>query len=310
MKALNAAHALTDNRESTSVVLPYVDLLKMNETNFEPQEVTNKTPVSTWIYLTNLNKPSQTGVQVTLDAGGQVIFEKVSRVTPIGFILHTPNIPNVNVRNNTLTFYSSVTLSSYTVTIQEDLYLTDGALMIKVVSALNSVSGSSGLTFSYIAYPTPGSIARLASLSSAGGNFYIDPNCSAVKKGLLLYGFPVMPPVYVGSVVVGPINLLYTAYVDVCSYTLTKYAKLRSISTDTAKSAIFLRVPIAVSQTNFGVDSTQLFNREVNNNFAFRSKETVNSIDITLYDMFGDLLYVPPELVGKFSWTLTIAVQI
>ena len=68
-----------------------------------------------------------------------------------------------------MSFWSSVTSSFWTVTIPEGYYVNSFTLIGGVVSALNTVTGSSGLTFSENTITLN---PDAYTLSATGGNFY------------------------------------------------------------------------------------------------------------------------------------------
>lgn len=292
------------NQSIQKVSLPYVDVTKMNETNLEPQEVTSKNPVATWIYLTNLGLPLDTPANnVVVTANGQVLFERVSRIVPVSFILYNPILPNVNPYNSNIQFFSSVSGQVHSITLATDYYISKVDLFDEIIFKCNALVASTGLNFSYSLFSDG---LDLYNLVSAGGTFYILPTCNAVTQGVTLYGFS-SSTTLTNTLVVGPIRMTYTNYIDVHSYTLTKYSKLRSISTNNSKSNIFIRADVRLD-SQFS-EQAVLFYQEIDNNFGFRAGETVNSVDVTLYDMYGNLLYIPPEFQNKFFWGLTISVQ-
>lgn len=292
-----------NNNATIKVTLPYVDLTHQVHTNLQPQAVTSTDPLSAWIYLSNLGLPVGTPANnCIVSAGGQVIIKQCSRLIPIAFGFHSVTIPNVNPRNNTLVLHSDVSGDDYTLTITEGYYTTSLALITEIETQLNSVTGLSGLTFTATLL---GGIPDLYELAAVGGTFYIDPTCTAVTKGMICYGIPVSS-VSTTSIVVGPMFLFYTAYIDVHSLTLTKYAKVRSISTSNAKSGIFERYFVFTPIISNGFQGPANNRTNVIN---YNSQETVNSVDIQLYDMFGDPLYLPAPLQDKCIWTLTFAAQ-
>jgi len=210
--------------------------------------------------------------------------------------------PNLNIKNNSVIFYSSnMPLTPWEAIIAPGQYDTANSLMDALITSLNTLTVGSGLTFSYNA-----SIYgdRIYTLSSAGGNYYFDPNCKMVKYGFQLINLPV-DNTFTSSKIVGYVGLLYTRWVDICSTTLNKDVKIRNIANNNVSDIVY----------RFYIDPPgQGFQYSTQPNIAafnIYNQEPINIIDFQLYDEFGEQLYIPDvnNQLG-FWWNLTFLVEL
>lgn len=217
--------------------------------------------------------------------------------------------PNVNQRNNTIRFYSTAVGGFNTVTIPEGYYLTPTELMTQIVTEMNTVSGSSGLTFTFSdAIGTHPTVPTMFSLNATGGLFYFDQNCDAVKYGAQLYNFPVSNTPVTASLV-GNMGMFYTRYIDVTSDRLNQYTKNQSLSNNKTINILFrlfIDDPTAPPHWISGAINQP-------SGYAFEPSDQLTNIPFILKDQFGDNLYVPPGPLGTnagFIWDLNIVTEI
>lgn len=215
---------------------------------------------------------------------------------------------NVNQRNNVLRFFSTVTSLFYSVVIPEDTYSTSLLLINAVVLALNTVTASSGLTFSQT---IANAASRTYNLISAGGSYYIDPLCSMAIKGIPLINLPLynpalgMPPPT--SQLVGPINLYYTRYIDISSVDLTSNAKSFSVSnTRFSNTGLLVRYTL-----NNPIEGTTLdLNTTESTWFNWDNRKSLNYLTVKFTDEFGDIVYNEGVLKNTAFWAAQIIYQI
>lgn len=290
------------NQPMVKVELTPIPWTIYRDTDTEPQPVTSKLPSSALVYLDTEDLPPGADRTNFVLANNIIYFGNVGRLSFVGAGIANWYIPNVNPRNNTFTFWSSASSSFHTVVLTPGWYDDPAVLMAAIVSALNTVSIASGLTFAQAArtnYP------REFNLVVAGGQYYFLNTCTAITHGDTVYNLPADQTPSV-SKIVGGMELKYTLFVDICSTTLTKYARLRSV-TSNSKSSIFARAffgGLDWGNTTYAVTSAEEFS------FAFRPAEVVTSIDIQLYDSHGDLLYIPPEMEDKLIFQMTVHVEL
>ncbi len=284
-----------------NVNLPLVPWSMYRGTDNEPQPVTSKQPPSAHIYLYSEDLPAGTSHVDFVISNNVTYLSNVSRINFVGTGILNWYIPNVNPRNNNIVFHSSSSGLDHSVFIPEGRYATPAAMIAAIVSILNTATGASGLTFSSSAIAL---LDGAYTLSAAGGTFYILDSCTAVTRGHITYMFA-SDQVLSASKQVGPMPLYYTLFVDICSTTLTKYAKLRTI-TSGARGDIFARAFMgaeAWGSAFYAATTPSSFS------FGFRPNEVMTTIDIQLRDSWGDILYVPPYLEKNLSFQMTIHVE-
>lgn len=263
----------------------------------EPQEIKIRSQNNSIIFIDTeerLNK-NQSPVDLLLNSVNNTLFTSNIVRLAVRNLIMSWITPNVNERNNVVTFFSSVSGTTHTVTVPEGFYGNPTILMDALVTALNTATGASGLTFSH-AIPTTNPI--ISTLSSAGGNYYFDLNCLAVTKGKQLWNLP-LDQVATNNKVVGSINGLYTRYVDIHSKTLTQYSK--NPNSSNARGQINLLYRVYLEYDLFG--APQYIRNNIQNGIGinFNPSTNISNIDLKLNDEFGDLLYIPQYASGTDS---------
>jgi hypothetical protein len=280
--------------EVQKVVLPYVDLETLNNTSFDPQEVTAKRPLSTYLYLSGSTNNELVNV------GGQVLIKQCTRVSPVNFRFFTPGIPNINPINDKVKFIlSSAPTVVLTATIPEASYISAEAALNALITQLNSLAFPA--VFDLLPYQ-PNTFAFIYLRCTE--QFKILPESSAVKYGISCLNFGPSITTFASTHLIGPSVMEYSFYVDIRSNVLTQYSKIRSLAVNKSLGQIFLRTPL--SPSGFTVPVTENI-AESPLVFNIKPTETINAIDISLFDMYGNPLYIPTY--GNFLWQLTLAVE-
>jgi hypothetical protein len=282
--------------------------------NKEPQMIQRRATNQAAIHLdTSVNKLQLDKTNMLLstkssesDSAG-IIYQNVSRIKIYRAGIYFTS-PNVNPRNNTVGFFSSVSGVIHTVTIPEGYYSVDSDLLDALIIALNSVTGLSGLTFSYIDFaPLRPSYFQL---DSAGGNYRFDLNSDMLIKGEPLLNLPKSQNLE-NSKQVGSVFLSYTRYVDIVSSTLAQYGKLRTVSNG-INSDILYRIYVGdvnIKGPSYVVDPV----RESPTVINVLKNKPINQIDIQIKDEFGDFLYIPqtdPDTSGGFWLDITLIAEL
>lgn len=299
---------------SNDVVLNPINPILYQTPHTEPQYITSKSPNKAIIYLDSQDCTLETNkvdiVMSTIKTKGEYPSNLAYGVSRLSFdSIHINWItPNVNPRNNTLKFFSSVTNSFFTVIIPEGFYTSSASLMVAIIAALNTATGSSGLTFSSVAVITQ---ADTYLLNCVGGSYYIALDCTAITRGYQLYNFPITQ-IPETSKKMGAMSGRYTRYVDICSSTLSQYLKIRTVTTGNANNVIFRAFLNDIAFDHPGIlsiDDTKTSNISYN----YVSNSPINAIDFQLRDQFGDLLYIPPGSVGTpggFYWDCALTIEL
>jgi hypothetical protein len=269
----------------------------------EPQYVTSKQPNAGIIYLDSHDaKPYGVNRADCQIGSNDPLLQSINRVRILGFTFNW-YIPNVNPRNNTLTFWSSITTQMHTVILDERYYDASipadvTALVNGILARLNAISGVSGITFS----SSVNGVGPRTFNIIATAPFYWD-DCDALIKGAQMFGFQRegRVPIPAASKMLGPMNFMYTQYVDIKSNALTKWQKIRSVASN-GNNPLVGR--FYVGGQAWGPNFMSLQNTYIA--FAWNSVEPIYSIDIQIYDEHGDKLYGLND--GKdLEWQFTIS---
>jgi hypothetical protein len=216
-------------------------------------------------------------------------------------------VPNVNPRNNTLTFHSGISGLDHTVTIPERYYDIEvpadiTQLATDIRDAMNSVSGASGLTFGFAFRTGFPRTFDMTVIVPIGGTYYFVDSSSAVAKGMQMYNFERSSTLAV-SHQVGPMSMMYTQFVDVKSTELTKWEKIKSVTTGN-QNPVVMRAYIGGNKWGDDFDQIDFYLA-----FSWKWNEPIYAVDVEFYDQNGDPLYYPNN--GKdFLWQLTLVAEL
>lgn len=304
------------NIKKENVFLPMVPINTYKSLNFEPQYVTNKSISSAFITLDSNDckqEPNKVDMLVSsikaLGDNASTIFTNITRINVLSIqMLYIT--PNVNPRNNQITFWSSNTNSFHTVFMNEENYIDPDKFMDDLMTALNTATGTSGITFQYNPKIDININPTFIIDTNGSGDFYFDASCSMAKKGKYLCNLQVdnIPD---DEKTVGPVLLLYTRYVNFVSQALTKYAKIQNYTTGYIANILdTLNIPnLDASPLPFFIESKDS-ERSVITSFAYNPGDSVSIIDMRIYDEFGELFYIPDEPYGNlFYWEMKLRVE-
>lgn len=291
---------LAQKKGLVQVELSYQQETIYRNTDLDPQNVIARQPHASEVILSTLDLPDGVPRNDFVISNNIQYLSNASRIAPKQAEFENYFIPNVNPRNNNIVFFSSVSGTQHSVFVPEGYYDNATTLSTVIRDTLNTVTGASGLTFTVS--PELTNFPRAFQLNSAGGTFYIVNTCSAVTRGKTVWALGA-EQVLSSNHSIGPMSLQYTWWIDITSSVLTKYAKMRSI-TSSARGNIFARMGLndQFREIPWG-NVYDSFDKE-DITYAFKPMEVVTSIDIQLYDMWGDLLYIPPDLIDKLIFNL------
>lgn len=285
----------------TPTLLPVPNDVYTDSPN-EPQYVTSKRPNGGLIHLNSYDSPSEDKTRCIFNMSpsfnGKFNRVRVLGITMIWFV------PNVNPRNNTITFHSSVSGNDHTVTLAERYYDPEvpadmTQLATDVVTALNTVAGASLINFNPPVAVT--GFPRKFTLTATAPYHFVN-TCSALAKGRQMYNFDDSSVDNV-SHTLGPINGVYTQYVDVVSTQLTKFAKIRNVATNNLGNLVMRSY---VGAANWGLDFHVPSYYLAHN---WDSNSPLSTIDIHLFDQNGEMLYTPDN-GHNFSWQMALLAEI
>lgn len=274
------------------VLLEPIQDSQIDDENLEPQFVRIRSgnlgtlSIGSTNVLTNPNNPA-----IIFINPNSLSTRKVRRLG-VTAILFSMRIPNINPNNFTVGIFSSITGRFHYVNLTENYYTTPAQLMIELVSKLNTLSGASGLSF----IATFNAIDNTVyTISATGGTFYFDPNSSLVKS-IFLINLDNSTNLSIAKVA-GPIQLIYTRYIDIISSELTQYDKNPTISTDQiSKTGNILRLFLfsgGPNTPNPGVPYSNYYTYDNIRWFNYNKTHSIGAIDLTFYDESGQYLYIP-----------------
>jgi hypothetical protein len=270
-----------------------------NAASTEPQYVTTVQPSQAFVYIDVQNVPAavpKTNCQIISSQPFGTSFRRI-RFSGMNISWDTPN---VNPRNNELILRSSVTGLEYTISLGTGYYTSAATLAAHIVTQLNTVTGSSGLTFSVAAIPN---MPNQFTLSAAGGLYYFINTSTAITKGYTVFGFPTQQA-YTASKTLGTMGLIYSKYIDIVSSAVTKNAKIKT-SASNAISNICARIPL-----DDPPEPGQSYKYAAGSyiSFAHNVSEPLYNIDIKLLDQFGDIMYVNDPLT--LFWDMAFEMEL
>lgn len=279
--------------------------------NVEPQMVRIRGRNSSYTFIDNFNHENTGSVNRsttrlasnTYLISGESLLAKRTKRFSLSFYESQFGITNINPRNNNIVFTSSNTGGTqYSVTLPEGVY-TASQLQTVLINGLNTVSGSSGLSFS-ITSPYANTLSYYT-LTSSGGSFTILPTCNFATTGYIVFGMLLNDPrfgVSQTSITAGPMFLAsYTRYVNFCSASILNFTKSANVGNFCPASLLF-RLFIGSVTDPWVVHFP--FTGEVS--FNMDAGASISTADIALLDEFNQPLYFPNSQYNPAWFALTL----
>lgn len=217
------------------------------------------------------------------------------------------NVPTINERNNRLTFLSSSSGLQHSVVLL-DGYYTPLTLMQMIRDRLNTITGTSGLTFS---------IAQFGlvnfTLTSAGGNFKFingDLSDSHVYRGHPCSGITEM--VDFSNVIEVLAKCFYTSYVDI----LVPDLKIGQVRESFFSNTLYTVNPFDhLHRVHVNIDREAydniIIDDEIHNiHYSDIYQRRLTELNISLYDEFGDLIYDKKNTGGNYTNYISYGLEI
>lgn len=285
-KILFINYNIMNNNNKEKVLLPYVQIHKEKSINLEPQSVRNKPHNLNNIYI---DSDKGQGVTNNFITANVPLCEDLTMLS-VDSLDYELNIPNVNIRNNQINFYSSNTGgiggTLHNVTIPEGFYLTTTDLMDAIRDALNTVTGATGLTFSYTF--SANSENLYGTLTSAGGSYNIDTSNVYFTKQKYLWG-PPNDNVLSTNKDFGQVLRYYTRYFTIYSNIVNQYTKNPNSTNEQGNANIVVRTYLQPGpQSQFFTIINKAWR-------AYVPEEQLYNIDLELRDEFNERLYLSHE---------------
>lgn len=210
-------------------------------------------------------------------------------------------VPNVNPRNNSVSFFSTASGLTHTVVIPEGQYTTRATLTAALQAALNTATGASGLTWTITANPLN---ACQYTLATAGGDFHFILTSPMVLYGRYLFNLP-QDQANTNVKTMGAVYGLYTRYIDIISAAMTEYTKNPWSSNSRVPSGLVARVfvgPLSgfgASAGGISSDGMSFFAGAEPAPINYNRSRAIEVIDLTLRDEFGQPYYIPSYSTGS-----------
>jgi hypothetical protein len=288
------------------ILSPVSDEQQVDE-NLEPPFIRQRSGNYSAIFLDSfsyddrLNEVQNDGHWL-LESKAEIFVRRIKRLS-VSAILMSNAIPNINPRNNEISFMSSVNGSVLTVSIPEGFY-TAATATAALVFALNSVTLQSGITFT--ANTVIVGSDKFITLTGTSGYKFMPSKFTTT--GHAFWGFDPNDTSLIGPAApfyttfnMGAITEVYSQYYDICSFALTQYVKASNTG-NTVPSNLIGRVYTMPHVGN------KIIREEFRNltwiNFSL--KQTLQSVDLFVLDQFKQRIYVPQPVISNFFVTLAI----
>jgi len=229
--------------------------------------------------------------------GGEILTSNINKLALFSYDLRY-SISNINARNNIIKFMSSNTGTTiHSVTLSSAHY-TKINLMNHIVLKLNSLSGVTSLTFS------ASSITETSYVIESVGGSYKFHQSSHIDRAAPCSGL-IQTSELVNNMIVN-VGAQYTNYIDV---TIDKLRDAQIIGNSFTKDNVFpildhmFRIPI--SQLD---NSVYIFQREqlYNLNYVSIRNKQLNTLNIALYDEFGEFIFSPIQTLGSEQYNIPL----
>jgi len=277
------------------------DELQQDE-NLEPPFVRIRSKNTAHVYIDTSYTSSVNPANIVVGyQGGDLFTRKVKRYAVDG--LEVPWVtPNVNIRNNSLTFAVDTIGNTFTATIPEGFYPTVVGLFTALATAMTTASSD---TFTVTQL---GIGSNAYTLAVAGHTFQLLSG-TMINLGQFQYGFlPTNLGGMVASRVLANVSLSYTRFVNINSLALTQYTKLPASGIDTVSSNI-LKLYIL----NQALEPGSIFLPLIGSALQytnFQRDTNITDVDIQLYDEWGQFLYIPDAFRDNFYISIVLTVEL
>lgn len=244
----------------------------------EPPMVRMRSGNNAYLYLSSTDIGTKdippTKCQIS-SVGAGILTRKAKKMGLVFFKFHH-DTPVINSSNNELLIYSAADDNVYRITIPQGDWNTPqllmSALRVGLENSVNAITGVSspncnGITFNmffkgYTPYPVGFTIPLVNSKCAlvATSPVYFLPQSSAIKYGNSTFGWSVVAgTLWPGGIVlgslqveyiskcfttmmIGPMPCTYTRYIDIFSFSLTKWSKLTTGSSKSGPSSLIYRL--------------------------------------------------------------------
>lgn len=319
MRSIQSGNQIFKNpyEDKGTILVPISDEI-INDDNLEPQMVRIRASNNSYIFIDNeIRDPTTDPVNLILGGNNSVLFARKIRRWAVSQFNVSWTIPNVNPRNNSLTFEYNLPGNRQTITLPEGFYDNQQQLLDELIFQLNTVVGITGITFSYTRpQDSAGNViqARCATINGVGGTFRFYDKATGLTSPMIERGEHLINlstnNTFSASKTAGSINLQYTRYFDITSFALNEYTKNPSASNALGATNLVIRVPITSREPH--IEIYELKNLSWTN---YNSSQTLTNIDFQLVDEHGEPLYINDCHNGdgtksNFVWAIDLITEI
>lgn len=272
------------------ILAPVSDELQLDE-NFEPPFVRVRDTNSQFIEIDTsehdaFSNPCE--LIVTLSRA----MPRVNRVK-VSFFSFRNFSPNINPRNNVITFVDNAI--NYSITLQADQNLTGLVRYQYLAAQMNLATGNAGEFIAAVnadfplTYNIVNTLGRLFRFTYVG---------NGITRGRYLWGFNERNYNVATEATEHFLTSYtenYTRYVDIASNEITRYSKI-DISGTNIPAEVLIRVGLTSIAYGAELDVEYTIPPSIN----YERSRSISSIDIAVLDEFKQVLYVPPQLWGSY----------
>ena len=272
-----------EQKDMRAVILPPIADIESNDTNLEPQLIRVRAANQSFFLINTSARASGSQFRNIVPPVRKIYYTNVAiakaKRLGVSSVLMRHITPNVNIRNNEVKF--TIGAIQYTCTVAEGYYASDVDLMDALAVQMTAVSPN---VFTWVPLPRHKEVGHM-NINAA--TFRFDPS-KGVDNGGPLWNLP-RDDIFEASKLIGSIGLRYTRFVDFLSGTLTKYTKLGNTSNNLGNNGLIFRFDLADTLEPQTIEN---FTNQVAF-FNWDKSDSINNVDITLIDEFGQEFYVP-----------------
>src|SRR3972149_9155532 len=221
---------------------PINDSLQM-DFSLEPQYIRKRHNNNSYLFMDSVDRsPQFNELSVFLLNSGPNLFARRIKRFAISNVNFAWDTPNVNPNNWQIRFFSTLSGIYHSVIVPEGFYIFSD-LNIGLQTALNTVTGASGLTWT-ISATTDGHRRYFKSVVGApGAAFFFDPTSTLITRGLHLLNLPI-DQIPTSSKFCGAVQLFYTRWFDILSAQMLQYDKNPNASSRFGATNLLLRIDL------------------------------------------------------------------
>jgi hypothetical protein len=286
--------------KQTGVILSPVSDIIQNDSNLEPPFVRTRHGNLGLVYLDSASAQGNANdFIIGGKSGSDYLFSQNITRYAVSNIRMSGTTPNVNPYNNGVRVLLSTISNNYTLifNMTEGYYNTPAEFIAKFTTEINAerLSSGAGGAFTFTVDPVNSDVYTID--AGVGYTFRFFTDCSMIIRGRFLANLPTSQ-IETQTKQIGAIQLTYTRWIDITSFTLNEHNKNFSTASGKGKPNLLLRLYETPNGLTSGGDfSTISKDRFIDRNnlrwVNYERNKQLTTIDLQLYDEFNNLLYIP-----------------